>query len=166
MSDLVLSHPDQTLSPACPAAFEPEATAISLDAAEDRAESRADARARRVALLSVAIVLMAWSDLSQTLSYIRSVGMVELNPLARAVIEQGGVPGLTIFKLLSVTLCVGILLSLRRRVQAELCAWVCVAGMLALTAHWLNYNNNVHLLAPFLQELAASNAAEWVHIPN
>ena len=163
----MLARPDHTFSPACPEAFEPDAPLPegAGAGAEARAEASADARARRVVLLCVAIVLMAWSDLSQTLSYVRNVGMIELNPLARAVMSQGGAPGLMIFKLLSVTLCVGILLSLRRRVQAELCAWVCVAGLLVLTGHWLHYNANVHALTPYIQELAASNAPEWVHMP-
>lgn len=124
------------------------------------------ARARRVSLLSVAIVLMAYSDLSHTLTYARAVGMIELNPLARFVMQEGGVAGLTIYKALSVTICVGILLSLRHKRQAEVCAWACSGAMLVLMLHWMNYNAHIHNLMPYLHEVALANSPEWVHLPN
>ena len=100
-----------------------------------------DLRRRRVVLLVVAMVLMGLADLQLTLTYMRSVGMIELNPLARAMIDLRGEPQLIRFKLLSIALSAGLLFLLRRHSIAERCAWLSCAALLFLTFHWVRYND-------------------------
>lgn len=99
-------------------------------------------RSRRVALLAFAMVLMGLADLQLTLTYMRSIGMIELNPLARAMVDLGGAPQLIRFKLFSIALSAGLLFLLRRHSLAERCAWVSCAALLALSIHWTRYNEH------------------------
>lgn len=120
-------------------------------------------RSRRVLSLSALVVAMGVTDLCCTLAYLRGVGMVELNPLARFLIEHGGALSLGCFKALSLVICVGLLVRLRARRQAEIAAWVCVAVMVALTIHWANYNAAVAQLTPYLTGVFTPDAA-WVRL--
>ncbi len=107
---------------------------------------RADLRPRRVALLAIAMILMGLTDLQLTLTYMGSSGMLELNPLARAMIDLGGAPQLIRFKLLTIAVSAGLLYLLRRHSIAERCAWLSCAALLLLTAHWVNFN--AHAMSP------------------
>jgi hypothetical protein len=111
------------------------------------------------------MALMGVTDLLCTLAYMRTSGMVEMNPLARWVATAGGTPGLVAFKLLTLVISGGILLALRERRVAENFAWVGAACMLALTAHWVHYNAHIPGMTPLLGELAATSPPEWVHLP-
>ncbi len=122
-------------------------------------------RKRRVCLLVVAMVLMGMTDLLCTLAYMRTSGMVEMNPLARWVATEGGVAGLVSFKLFTLFISGGILLALRTKRVAETCAWVGAACMLALTAHWVHYNAHIPGMTPLMGELAATSPPEWVRLP-
>lgn len=123
-------------------------------------------RARRTTLLLLAMLLMGVSDLLCTLAYMRTSGMVELNPLARWVATEGGAAGLVVFKLGTLAMSAGILFGLRYRPIAERCAWGGVVCMLALTLHWVHFNANIPGMTPLLNELAASSPPEWVRLPN
>lgn len=101
---------------------------------------RAAARARRVTLLLPALGLMGITDLLCTILYMGSVGMIELNPLARLIASEGGADNLAAFKLCSMFASCGILYRLRRTKQAELAAWVCAAALTALMIHWVRYS--------------------------
>jgi len=103
-------------------------------------------RPRRVALLAIAMILMGLADLQLTLTYMGSAGMLELNPLARAMIDLGGAPQLIRFKLLTIAVSAGLLYLLRRHSIAERCAWLSCAALLGLTAHWVRYN--AHATSP------------------
>ncbi len=100
-------------------------------------------RERRTALLTLAIAIMGIADLILTLTYMRSTGMYELNPVARAMVAIGGAQQLVIFKLLSIALGAGILYLLRRRPIAEPAAWGCAAVMCLLSFHWISYNKQI-----------------------
>jgi len=102
-----------------------------------------DARAVRVTLLTAAMVLMGLADLQLTLTYMRSVGMVELNPIAREMIELGGSRQLVVFKLFTIAASAGLLYLIRTHRLAERCAWISCALLLVLTAHWVRYNEQV-----------------------
>lgn len=106
---------------------------------------------------------MGITDLACTLAYLHGMGMIELNPLARFLIEHGGAASLACFKGLTLLVCVGLLIRLRARVQAEVAAWVCMAVMVALTIHWAQYNEAIAQLTPYLSEAFTPDAA-WVRL--
>jgi hypothetical protein len=100
-------------------------------------------RARRINLVLLAVVLMGLADLAYTLTYMRGSGMIEANPIARAMVEIGSARQLVLYKLLTLVICCGAIYSCRTTKQAELGAWICCGVMLLLTFHWVNYNATV-----------------------
>lgn len=119
-------------------------------------------RARRVTLLVGLSVLLGLFDLSHTLAYMRGAGMVELNPVARAMIELGGTRQLILFKLFTITTSCGILYLLRRHRQAEVCAWLSLAALALLAAHWMHYNGNVVEAAALADATMVGRDPRWV----
>lgn len=122
------------------------ATAPGAIAAPRRVVTDAS-RGRRVWMLLAAVLIMQLNDLHWTLWYMRTIGLVELNPVARAIALSWGGEGLVALKAATFGLSAAILLSLRRRAAAERGAWVCVAALGLLTIHWLRYHAHAPKLA-------------------
>lgn len=125
------------------------------------------ARDRRLLLLVLAIVLMSLADLSCTLTYMRTTGMIELNPLARQMVAIGQAQQLIMFKLFTTVLSCGALYLARRNPKAELCAWLCTGMMVWLMIHWVMFNQNVHAFTDDLATLALTDGEfepRWVKI--
>lgn len=130
---------------------------------------RLDARIFRTNLVLLAAVAMGIADLLCTLAYMTSVGMVELNPIAREMIRIGGAEQLIMFKLFTMALSSGIIFLIRRHPRAELCAWASFAIMLALMFHWVQYNRLAPTLTSEFSLLACSDTSTiegWVILPN
>jgi len=110
---------------------------------------------------------MGLADLVITLTYKRTVGMIEANPIARLMIEIGSIEQLVRYKLFTMGLSCGVLYILRRHPRAEQGAWVCVALLFALTMHWVRYNASIMEYSNDLQVLAQTDdeVSHWVHIP-
>lgn len=121
-------------------------------------------RARRTTLLLLATSMMGLTDLLCTLAYMRTSGMVEMNPVARWIALEGGTAGLVAFKLSTLGISAGILFALRYRRIAERCAWIGSVCMLALTAHWVHYNAHIPSMTSLMNELAATSPPEWVRL--
>src|SRR5207253_1891873 len=68
-----------------------------------------EGRARRVTILLVATALMCLGDLTLTMTYITSMGMVETNPIARAVMASNSPGFVVVWKLTTMALGLGIL---------------------------------------------------------
>ncbi len=144
----MLGHPaDSRPATLCPALAAPATPAASVGGAFLSGADPAARRRLRVTLLALAIALMGVTDLLLTLTYMRTVGMVEVNPLARAMVAVGGVRQLVMFKLLTIALSAGMLYLLRRHRLSEYGAWVCFGMLLALSLHWVGYNETVVELA-------------------
>jgi hypothetical protein len=107
----------------------------------------APARSRRIGLLLVAVLLISLADLDMTLAYATSGGMLEANPIARAVMSYGSSRILTVWKLLSVGVCVWILFRTRRRFSAEVATWACFAALVWLSFRWVTYNEQMPVIA-------------------
>jgi len=105
--------------------------------------SPASAPERRIVLLIVAMIMMGLADLACSLTYMQSVGMIELNPLARHMASVGQTRQLVLFKLFTMALSCGALFLVRRHAIAEKAAWLCSAGLLALMIHWTIFNRDV-----------------------
>lgn len=112
------------------------------------------ARARRVTLLMAVLVVLGIGDLVLTITHAFSIGMDEVNPLGAYLIRSQSILGLTLFKLGSIGVTVGLLLKVRHRRFAEAASWMLAAVMVSLTFHWHQYNLDL------THELAASNYSQ------
>lgn len=124
-------------------------------------------RSRRIVLLILALVLMSVADLMCTVSYLTSVGMVEMNPIARHMIEVGGVRQLVLFKVFTIALSCGCIYLIRSKRRAEVGAWVCVGLLLSLMLHWLEYNAVMQTLAPHFSSITLQGTttnSDWIII--
>ena len=107
-----------------------------------------DIRAQRVALVLLATCLLGVYDLALTLVFSTSIGMVELNPLARLIMRVYDSPFMLIaWKLLSMGLSAGIIWRIRRTRIGELAAWLALVVLLALCLHWAAFVRDVALFA-------------------
>ncbi len=106
--------------------------------------SRGGARSRRVIALLGAVVLLSLGDLLVTLAYLKSVGLMEANPIVAYLIESTqSVWVLAGYKGLTVGICATVLFCLRRHREGEIGAW-CAAAILGLTAlQWHQYARSV-----------------------
>lgn len=112
---------------------------------------------------SLAIVLMSIADLKMTLAYVTTVGMTEVNPIARFLMLYGGVCSIILWKSATVACGVFILWRIRRHRVAEVGAWICCAILAALCVHWFRYNEQVTTLAAEVMHLHDSKSGEdWV----
>jgi hypothetical protein len=97
-------------------------------------------RSRRVILLIVGIVLLSLGDLLITITYLQSTGMLEANPIAGYIIRlTGSVSALTMYKALTVGICVALLYRLRRLVEGEVAAWCAVSILAFMSLQWYHY---------------------------
>lgn len=98
-------------------------------------------RSIRVTGLIVATALLNAMDLGLTLSHMRGAGFFEQNPivvwLAQATDSWCAIAA---YKLITVSICAGVLYRLRRHRAAELGAWICLLVLVALSIQWMRYN--------------------------
>ncbi len=120
------------------------------------------ARVRRVTLLVLAMVIMGLADLALTLEFLRAVGMLEANPIAREMIAIGGAGQLVRYKLFTIVLSAGLIYLLRRHRAAERCAWVSVVILLGLSAHWRVYAETIVRPDVFPDPATLAADARWV----
>lgn len=130
--------------------------------ASPRHDAIVERRARRVTLLVLATASLGLFDLAFTLTFMRSIGMYELNPLARLMIGIGGAGQLIRFKLLTIVLSSGLLYLIRRRWGAELCAWLSLAALVLLSLHWVRYTKTTEDLGPTLLAETLMVDHRWV----
>jgi hypothetical protein len=107
-------------------------------------------RARRVLWLTLAVIIMSAVDLSLTLTYVTTTGMVEVNPLARHVMSLNSPALLAAWKAATLGFGLSILVRFRHARAGEAGAWVAAAALLALMVHWVRYNNHLEHAAPDL----------------
>ena len=104
-------------------------------------------RSRRIGILLIAVMFISLADLDMTLAYASSGGMLEANPIARAVMSYGSSAILAVWKLLSLALCVGILFRARRKTITEVATWVCFGALVWLSFRWASYNEQAPLMS-------------------
>lgn len=109
------------------------------------------------------VALASISDLLMTLTYATSVGMMEMNPLARAFAQSGSPLGLIAWKLVTAGAGIGIFLWLRRSMFAELGSWAIALVMLALVIHWVQYNHGIQHETAALAVLEGNDSEFWIH---
>jgi hypothetical protein len=122
------------------------------------ADRAARARALRVALLVVVCVLISLADLEMTLLFTQSVGMVELNPIARLVMATDNPLAVIAFKVVTMSFGLGTLYWHRRRPYAEYGAWVCFLTLVWLSARWFSFTHIVENYTPeHFEHMAAAD---------
>lgn len=119
-------------------------------------------RGLRVTLLLAATFIMGVADLALTLTYVTSMGMVELNPLARFIMEHGSVQAVALFKFGAMTVNGGILFIFRQRRIAEIAAWICFIVMVALSLKWSMYASHMSHFASEIHETMIVDDARFV----
>lgn len=117
-------------------------------------------RVTRVYALLAMIVLMSIADLAMTLTYTTSVGMVEVNPLARLIMQHGSAWSIVVWKFTTVSLAVWILFNLARLRIAEIASWLCALMLAWLMATWWVYTSEAHTLASVIGYM--QNDPRWV----
>ncbi len=110
----------------------------SIDIAVGRDERR---RALRVITLCAVVFLLGLGDLVNTIIHMNHFGMVELNPLARPLVNDKAELPLILFKLGTLGVAIGLFLRVRHHRSAEFGAWAMMLVMVALTWHWNVYND-------------------------
>jgi hypothetical protein len=116
----------------------------------------------RVIALLIVVVLLSLSDLYMTLLHLLHFGMLEVNPVARRIMEYGSPAALILWKLITVGIAAGILFWARRRATAEWAAAFCCLVLAALTAQWILYNLQVSDSTGDLHAAAKQGVAQWV----
>ncbi len=104
------------------------------------------ASGRRVAMIVAAMFAMGLIDLMFTVTYIRSIGMYEANPIARHIVLNGSIGALVAFKLVTMAISCGAIYYARRVWKAEVAAWLCAVLLGSLMVHWVNYAHRVESL--------------------
>ncbi|MCX5691049.1 MAG: DUF5658 family protein [Planctomycetota bacterium] len=118
----------------------------------------------RVVTLLVAVALISIGDLAMTLTYATSVGMMEVNPLARLVMSFDSPWLVVAWKLLTAGFGITVIAMLRSRGIAEIAAWISFAAMLVLLVHWINFNTHIVSYTDELTSLYGSDAYCWVQM--
>lgn len=116
---------------------------------------------RLVGLLAVLAVL-SLVDLWLTLTFATSVGMLESNPVARAVMEMGCPNLLALWKITCVGLACGFLFYARRSRWAEPAAWFGVLLLVWLTLRWSAYIGEMHQLTGLIDQAVLAGDPKWV----
>ncbi len=120
-------------------------------------------RSRRVAVLLLITVALSLFDLLLTLSYARSIGLIEANPIAAWIMREGSSAALIAWKVGSVGLAGCIIFAIRHRREGEWAAWVCAAILALLTAHWLNFGSELHTVTALAADPSSIPAdSQWI----
>ena len=120
-------------------------------------------RSRRVVVLLAAIIVLSVADLVVTLTHLRSIGMIEANPIAAFIIRQSSsMWPLVVYKLSTVAVCVGMLFHLRTKRSGEVAAWVAVGILVALSLQWHAYTQQLDEPDPLWLAQASTRTADWL----
>lgn len=121
-------------------------------------------RQGRVALLLMAVILISIADLVMTLTYAMSVGMMEVNPIAHAIMTSGSPLLVVLWKTATAGLGISILYRTRSTRFSEGATWICFLGMVMLLAHWISFNNQIVHCADEVSALGGSDVPNWVRM--
>jgi hypothetical protein len=115
-------------------------------------------RGVRVCILLAAACILGTYDLALTLLFSTTVGMVEMNPLARAIMRVYDSPWmLSAWKVLTMGLSAWIIYRVRHRRIGEAAAWIAFLVLVVLSLHWARF---VAGAAEFASEYHTLQAAD------
>lgn len=122
-------------------------------------------RPRRIMILIAGIIVLSMADLVVTLTHLRTVGMIEANPVAAyLIITYQSTWVLAAYKAVTVGICVVALLLIRNRLIGEMAAWASVAILAGMAIVWHLYS--AELDEPGHLELVRHAAADdgWLYL--
>jgi len=137
-------------------------TTNALIAATPRSVPFVFQRPGRISLLMLFVAFASIADLLMTLTYATTIGMMEMNPLARMVMNSGSPLLIVLWKALTAGAGIAILIWLRRSLFAEIGSWLIAFVMLGLTVHWMLYNHQILLFADELALLQGNSSEFWI----
>ena len=97
-------------------------------------------RENRVYLLLMFVTLLSTLDLFLTVHQMKAAGMAEANPIVVKLLTM--IPSawaLAVYKTLSVGVCVGLQVLVRRTLLGELGAWLAAAILMGVIVTWIFY---------------------------
>jgi hypothetical protein len=121
-------------------------------------------RSFRVKTLVSMIAVMSFADLYLTLLYVTNTGMIEVNPVARAMMEYRSTGILVIWKAATVALSLGILLFIRKKRSAEVGAWIGCLVLGWLMVHWVGFINVVEISPSRIVQAGDLQDPAWIMI--
>lgn len=120
-------------------------------------------RSRRVVLLIVGVVVLSLADLGVTLLHLKSRGMMEANPVAAWIIAHTGSGAfLTLYKAVTVAICVGLLFHLRRHVEGEIGAWCAILILAAVSFQWYQYTREIAVVTDITLARQGAYGEDWL----
>ena len=121
-----------------------------------------EVRARRVVALLVCVIVFSVADLYLTTTHLQSAGMIEGNPIARAIMGLNSTVALSLWKALTVGLGVWILYAARRSRAGEAGAWVCFVVLWLLMVRWMTYSDEIVQLMPHMGQIGEISEGRWM----
>ncbi|MFO0830708.1 MAG: DUF5658 family protein [Phycisphaerales bacterium] len=120
-------------------------------------------RGLRVGILLLSTCILGLYDLALTLVFSTSVGMVELNPVARLIMRVYDSPWvLAAWKLLTMGLSAWIIWRVRHRRIGEVAAWIAMAVLVMLCLHWVGFVRDAAEFASEYHTLQSSDEQRYV----
>ena len=119
-------------------------------------------RSVRVGALIVGILVLSAADLYMTLLHLSVGGLLESNPIARAVMSHSAASTIALWKIGTVLFSCGVMWWARERRLGELAAWCCLAVLAALTVRWMVYADGIHVMTPAIVEPELIRHPHWV----
>lgn len=120
-------------------------------------------RGVRVGILLIATCLLGFYDLALTVLFSTSVGMVEMNPIARLIMRvYDSVWMLGAWKLLTMSLSAWIIWRVRERRIGEFAAWVAFLVLVWLCLHWVGFIGEAAEFASEYHVLQAADEQRYV----
>lgn len=120
-------------------------------------------RARRVCLLLFGIVLLSLADLVLTITHLRTIGMLEANPIASFLISstQSWVT-LSVYKIMTVGTCVLLLYQARRHYSCEIASWFGIMVLAGISVTWHLYT--IEMEQPEIMQMLQSGGIceQWL----
>ena len=106
-----------------------------------------DNRHRRIFELLGVLWLLSLADLFFTLWAHRFTQFYELNPIARALLHDGTIASLVLFKVTLTTFGTAIFWRIRRLLRTEIALWAVVGVYTLLAIHWFHFTHGAVVLA-------------------
>ena len=92
-------------------------------------------------VLLLAVIALSLADLAVTLIHLKTVGLVEANPLAVWIIRTtGSTWAIAAFKCATVGVCVALLYRLRHHIEGEIASWCAVGILVGMCFLWHSYS--------------------------
>lgn len=118
-------------------------------------------RVTRVYLLLTFVTLLSTLDLFLTLHQMQAAGMAEANPIVVKLLTiMPSAWALAVYKILSVSVCVGLQVLVRRTLVGELGAWLAAAILMGVIVTWIFYLQIVNIDG--FTQVQALGLGDWV----